>query len=69
MQKWEYSYLTVITEDRVYYLNGKKHQYEGEHAPTLSVLNELGAQGWEVAGMGIMLTGPAFILKRPLAEA
>lgn len=66
MQKWEYLQLSWFEEEaqRRFALNGEfKHAWNAR--TPLQVLNELGAEGWELVAMDVAARESFF--KRPLA--
>ena len=62
-QKWEYKRVVARVED------GKKVVHMGDETreikDTVDVLNELGEEGWELAGTTGGLNQEAFTFKRP----
>ena len=47
MQQWEYLELSVYPNNAFYYANGAELKYE-PNQDRYSLLNQLGAQGWEM---------------------
>ncbi len=65
MQRWEYLTLQSSTNygTTKFYINGEM-QTALKNQPLSSVINQVGAQGWEMVGIASDKDGMVFIFKR-----